>query len=440
MKIVILGNGIAGITCARTIRKKSSANISMISSETKFFWSRTALMYIFLGHMKFEHTKPYEDGFWEKNKINLIQARIKRVDFKTKKLTSDRGEEFEYDKLLIATGSVSNKFGWPGQDLGGVTGMYNYQDLIKIEEYAKTTSEAVIVGGGLIGVELAEMLVSRDISVKMLIREEGYWQNILPLADSRLVSEHISSHGVELKMNTELKEILPDDSGRVSALLTTEGEKFNCQIVGLTPGVKPNIALFQSLEIETSRGILVNENLETSIKDVYAAGDCAEFKTAPTGRKKNEQVWYTGRMQGELAGLNILGADKPYDPGPWFNSAKFFDLEFQTYGLVFPELNEDQDELLIYPDKDKLIHLVFKKGVGVVDGVNLFGIRQRHEVWDSWLRSKAGLKEIIRDFKKAGFDPEFSKDHYPEVLKAYSDRFPDDPILSATENNKNLAI
>jgi len=304
-----------------------------------------------------------------------------------------------------------------------VMGMYSYQDLLKIENYAETSSRAVIVGGGLIGVELAEMLVSRKIKVTMLIREQGYWQNILPSVDSMLVSDHIRSHGVKLKLNTELKEIISDDKGRVSDIICMDGEKINCQFLGLTPGVKPNIKIFQSSEIEYSRGILVDENLQSSIKDVFAAGDCAEFRIPPMGRKKNEQVWYTGRMQGELAAINILGSKKKYHPGPWFNSAKFFDLEFQTYGQVRPQLKEDQDELMIYPGKGRLIHVVFKKEDNRVEGVNLFGIRQRHEVWDFWLRSGAGLEEVIMDFRKADFDPEFKRDYYPAVIKAYNEKF-----------------
>jgi len=167
--IVILGNGISGITAARHIRKLSNNKISVISSETEHFFSRTALMYIYMGHMKYEHTKPYEDWFWKKNRIELINAHVREVDTNSKKLVFTNGQNIGYDVLILATGSISNKFGWPGQDLEGVSGMYSYQDLEYIEKYTKGIERGVIVGGGLIGIELAEMLKSQGIEVTFLV-------------------------------------------------------------------------------------------------------------------------------------------------------------------------------------------------------------------------------------------------------------------------------
>ncbi len=108
-KIVIIGNGISGITCARNIRKQGDDGITVISSETEHFYSRTALMYIYMGHMKYEHIKPYEDWFWEKNRIKLVKDHVTSIDIKGKKLLLQTGSSIQYDKLVIATGSVSNK-------------------------------------------------------------------------------------------------------------------------------------------------------------------------------------------------------------------------------------------------------------------------------------------------------------------------------------------
>ena len=127
--IVIIGNGISGITAARHIRKKSDHKITVISAETEYFFSRTALMYVYMGHMKFEHTQPYENWFWEKNRIHLKKGYVEKVDTNSKTLHFAKGDTLKYDKLVIASGSSSNKFGWPGQDLKGVQGLYNLQDL-----------------------------------------------------------------------------------------------------------------------------------------------------------------------------------------------------------------------------------------------------------------------------------------------------------------------
>ena len=180
--IVIIGNGISGVTAARHIRKLSDKRITIVSAETDYFFSRTALMYVYMGHMKFEHTKPYENWFWKKNRIELVKGFVKNIESNSKKLHFSDGRILSYDKLIIATGSKPNKFGWPGQDLDGVMGMYHKQDLDNLEKFApnnKVCNRAVIVGGGLIGIELAEMLHSRHIPVTFLVRESSFWNGVL---------------------------------------------------------------------------------------------------------------------------------------------------------------------------------------------------------------------------------------------------------------------
>jgi NADH oxidase (H2O2-forming) len=322
--IVIIGNGISGVTAARHIRKHSSNKITIISSETDHFFSRTALMYIYMGHMKYENTKPYEDNFWKKNRIDLLRDHVQSVNTKSKTVTLLTGNSIEYDILIIASGSKSNKFGWPGQELRGVQGLYSFQDLERMEQTTRGINHAVIVGGGLIGIEMAEMLLSRKIAVTMLVRESAFWSNVLPLQEANMISRHIQSHHVDLKLETELKEIQSDDKGCVQSIVTNHGETISCQFVGLTVGVSPAIEFLKDSGIATKRGILVNEYLETNIPDVYALGDCVERTYDLPGRRNIEQVWYTGRMMGEVLAQTICGVKTKYEPGPWFNSAKFF--------------------------------------------------------------------------------------------------------------------
>ncbi|MDP2413094.1 NAD(P)/FAD-dependent oxidoreductase [Daejeonella sp.] len=421
MNIVIIGNGITGITCARNIRKlDSNAFITVISEESEHFFSRTALMYIYMGHMKFEHTKPYEDWFWNKNRISLIRAYVKTLNSKDKTLHFDNGKSIAYDKLIIASGSIPNKFGWPGENLYGVQGLYSIQDLEQMERNTKNISSAVIVGGGLIGIEMAEMLHSRKIEVKMLIRENLYWSNILPREEAQLIGKHISAHGIDLRFNTELREIISDDQDRVKGVLTNTGEQFECQFVGLTAGVKPNIGFLEKHELETERGILINEYFETSIPDIYAAGDCAQFRNPKSGEPAVEQLWYTGKMQSETLARTICGDKSAYNRGIWFNSAKFFDLEYQTYGQVLPEINDQQKSFYWehlngkhafranYSNKDESIL-----------GFNFIGIRFRQAIAEDWIREHKTIDFVIQNLKKGWFDPEFSKAYYNDISHSY---------------------
>ena len=126
---MIIGNGISGITLARHIRKNGNNRITVISAETEYFFSRTALMYVYMGHMKFEHTQPYEHWFWRKNRIELKKAYVEKIDTASKQLIFSNKERLRYDKLVLATGSKPNKFGWPSENVDGVMGMYHKQDL-----------------------------------------------------------------------------------------------------------------------------------------------------------------------------------------------------------------------------------------------------------------------------------------------------------------------
>ncbi|MDP5171166.1 MAG: FAD-dependent oxidoreductase, partial [Bacteroidia bacterium] len=300
MHIVIIGNGVAGISAARHIRKHSDHDITVISAETDYFWSRTALMYIFMGHMEFEHTKPYEDWFWKKNRITLLRKYVTGINGEAKTIALAEGGELKYDKLVLATGSRSNRYGWPGQDLAGVQGMVSYQDLMSMEQYARDTKRAVVVGGGLIGIEMAEMFHARHIPVTFLVRENSFWNAVMPPEESAMINREIRRNGIDLRLGAELKEILPDDNGRVRAVVTKEGEEIACEFVGLTAGVSPNISLAKGTEIEVGRGFLVNEYLETSVKDIFAIGDCAELRNPAANRRAIEAVWYTGKLMGPV--------------------------------------------------------------------------------------------------------------------------------------------
>ena len=424
-RIVIIGNGISGVTAARHIRKRSDDKITIISSETAHFFSRTAIMYIYMGHMSYQNTKPYEDWFWKKNKIELVKDHVNKISTAEKVLQMASGTTIQYDTLIVACGSRSNKFGWPGQDLNGVQGLYGIPDLEEMERNTIGVQHAVIVGGGLIGIEMAEMLLSRKIGVTFLIRENAFWSNVLPLQEAQMISRHVREHHVDLREETELEEILSDSNGRVKGVVTKSGEKIDCQFVGLTVGVSPNIDFLKESGIETKRGVLVNEYLETNVTDVYAIGDCVERTYELPGRKNIEQVWYTGRMMGEVIAQTITGEKTKYEPGPWFNSAKFFDIEYQTYGNVWNELKPNEAEYYWeHSEGKKAMHFVWDKSSFQFLGINVFGIRLRHENFDRWLRERRSIQFVLTHLAEANFDPEFFDRHENEIQASFFKAFP----------------
>lgn len=435
MNIIIIGNGISGITAARYIRKLSDHHITVISDESDYFFSRTALMYVYMGHMRFQDIQPFETWFWAKNKIELLRARVRSVNVSAKSVELDIGTTLPYDRLIIATGSRSNKFGWPGQDLDGVHGLYHVQDLEAMNRHSGGLNQAVIVGGGLIGVEMAEMFHSRQIPVTFLVRESNFWNNVLPEEESALITRHIREHNIDLRLNTELKEIMPDNKGQCKAVVTSDGQQIDCGFVGLTVGVTPNIEWLKNSGIELGKGILVDQWLQTSATDVYAIGDCAEIRQPTSGRRAIEAVWYTGRMMGETVARTICGRAMTYNPGIWFNSAKFFDIEYQVYGQILPGA-EGQNSSVYWehPDGKKSIRVAFDPDSGAVTGFNLLGIRYRHEVCEIWLENGEHIETVLENLGIANFDPEFFPQHEADLVGTYNRKFGKQLKLIQTRN------
>jgi len=428
--IVIIGNGVSGVTAARHIRKLSDSKITIISAESEYFFSRTALMYVFMGHLDFEHTQPYENWFWKKNRIELVKGFVKNVNADEKTVVLSDASEIRFDSLIIATGSKPNKFGWPGQDLKGVQGMYSKQDLEALEENSENCKRAVIVGGGLIGIEMAEMLHSRNIPVTFLVRETSFWNGVLPKEESAMINREILENHIDLRLETNLLEIQSDENGRAKSVTTDKGETIECDVVGLTAGVSPNIDFLKDSKIALGRGVLVDRFLETNCKDIYAIGDCAEQHEGIGERRTIEAVWYTGRMMGEAVARTICGTPTKYNPGNWFNSAKFLDIEYQTYGWVWAAPKENEKRFYWeHVSGKKCIHINYDKETHQFIGINTFGIRLRHERFDSWLNDKASIEDVLTHLKDANFDPEFYAEHEQEILDKFN-----------VENNTDLKV
>jgi NADPH-dependent 2,4-dienoyl-CoA reductase/sulfur reductase-like enzyme len=438
-KIVIIGNGVAGTNAARYIRKLSDNQIVMISDETLKPFSRTALMYVFMGHVKQESTELYEDWFWGKNRIERIQARVTNIDADTKTLSLNDGKSIAYDKLIIATGSKSNKFGWKGQDLKGVHGLYHLQDMEAMERHSVGLKRAVIVGGGLIGIEMAEMFLSRNIAVTFLVREKSFWDNVLPAEESAMINRHILEHHIDLRLENELDEIIGDENGVAKAVRTKTGEIIACGFVGLTVGVSPNNPKGEgTTSIEFGRGVLVDDYLTTSNPDVYAIGDCAELRNPQVGRRSIEAIWYTGRMMGQTVAHTICGNPTKYIPRLWFNSAKFLDIEYQVYGEVLAKNPEGIQSLYWeHPKGKKAIRINCELASKKVKGFNLMGIRYRHEVCEKWILEGATIEEVLQNLSLANFDPEFFDEYEKELVNQYN-QLTNSSLVLKSKRNLNL--
>lgn len=432
LHLVIIGNGIAGISCALTLRRlRPEADITIISGESQHHYARTALMYVYMGHLRPADIKPYEDWFWTENRLDLVHATAVALHPAEQRVRLNNGLTLNYDALLLATGSESRFHDWPGQHLAGVQGLYNLPDLEAMSLGTQGIRRGVVVGGGLIGIELAEMLHSRGIEPLLLVRDAHYWASNLPPEEAALVDYQLKENQIPVRYNTGLREILGDTQGRVRAVLTTAGEEIACQWVGLATGVRPNLALARTAPaLETQQGILVDEYLKTNLPNIYAAGDCAQHRQPAAGELPIEQLWYTGRMQSETVAHTIAGQPTPYRRGIWFNSAKFFNLEFQTYGCA-PAVSANGFSSFYWqhPTRQVALRIYFETNDSqAVTGFNALGVRLRHAVCEQWIRQRVPLATVLARLGAANFDPEFFPRHEAAIVQAFNQQFPQQAV------------
>lgn len=428
-EVCIIGNGVAGSTLALNLSASAQFKVHLISEEADYFFSRTALMYVYMGHLTAEQTEPYERAVWKDSSINRIRGRVTRINRKIKQLKIDvyaSGTQLlNYDILVIATGSKPRFLDWPNAHLKGITGLYHLKDLEYIEQLTSTQEHcknALIVGGGLIGVELAEMLHSRKIDVKMLIRESLFWSSVLPDTDALLVQKHIESRGIEIIPNSELKGFIATDHSHVKGVELSNGRCIDTQFVGVCIGVTPNIDFLKESEIEMDQGILVNEYLQTNDPFIFAIGDCAQLRQSHPSRRALEAVWYVARKMADTLSKHFMEGPVAYTQAHWFNSAKFFDLEYQTYGQVSNSSKRKNSEHQFHwhnASMTKGMTLAYEAHTRLFLGVNSLGIRLKQSVFEDWLDESATIDQVVDQIEKAHFDTEFSKNHAKDLRYAF---------------------
>ncbi len=423
--LLVIGNGIAGISAALEFRRlHPTGSVLVVSDESSYFYSRPALMYVYLRTLKLEHTYPYEKKFWRKQNIALKQAKVIALHPPQNSATLSDGSTIHYRYCLLATGAIGRELNVPGYLLAGVQTFTNLNDLAKLEAAThpkKLPRRAIIIGGGLIGIEVCEMLRSRHIPVTFLVREPWYFPLALSETEGRLVEEEIRAHGAELWLQSEAREF--QGSGKVERVITQDGRVIEADLVVVTIGVTPRIDLAQRAALACERGILVNEYQQTAIENIFAAGDCAEVPFA--GSRRLELLWYTGERQGKTAGANIARlvkgeAMQPYTRDIWFNSAKFFTLDWHNYGDTNTPVGNKREFVFRFPGEKKVLRLVY--GEGKILGFSSLGLRLRDKICRNWIAERRSVDYIIEHLKEALFDPEFFKTNLKALQTTWAAR------------------
>ncbi|MFW5967876.1 MAG: NAD(P)/FAD-dependent oxidoreductase [Persicimonas sp.] len=414
MHVVIVGNGVAGIEAAFAVRSRrdpGQARITVVSDESDYFFSRTALMYAYMDKLDRRDLEPYERHVYDDKQIELVRARAVDLDADRGQITLDDGETLEYDRLLLAVGARPRMVPWEGLEAveEGLVHLVSMQDLDHCERLTRTSQKAVVVGGGLIGTELVECLAFHGVEVTFLVREPWFWPAALGEREGRIVADHIRSHGVDVRLDEEMVEILTDDRGRVEGVRTDAGRRIDCDLLGVAIGVVSNCEWLEGVSTPPAigHGILVDRSFRTSLPNVWAAGDCVEITD---GERPGliETYWYAARRHGRLAGLSMLGEEVTYQPPVYFNSTKMFELEFTTVGNALQAPSGSTTLFRKMPGEPISQRIVANERDEVI-GFNLLGSRFDHRVLQRWIRSGRKLDWVREHFERAQFDVEFGR-------------------------------
>lgn len=309
---VIVGAGVAGIAAAEALRARdAAASIAVITDDPAGFYSRPGLAYYLSGLVPEGQLFPRSPAELRALGLTWLTSRAVGLDPRAHRLTLADGRALPYDKLLLATGATAARPDFPGGDLDGVVTLDSLDDARQIVRRARPGTPAVVVGGGITALELAEGLRARGCRVHYLLRGARYWANVLDAEESTLVEGHLRELGVHIHYHTRVLQAL-GGRGRVTAVETEVGDRIPCQLLAVAIGTRPRLDLAHSGGLECDRGILADEYLETSAEDVLAAGDVAEVYDETTGRATLDTLWSSARAHGEAAAATMAGTPTVY--------------------------------------------------------------------------------------------------------------------------------
>lgn len=351
---LIIGNGAAGMSAAEEIRRRDSqADITLVSDEPFAMYSRPGLAYLLTDEIPEPRVFCRTPEYYAEHRLRLLFARAAALDLEHRQVQLSDGENLAFDRLLLATGSSAVPATFPGSALDGVVyldTLNNVRDIVRrIENGARA---AVIVGGGITAMELAEGLAHRHLTVHYLLRKKTIWSALLTPEESQIVESHARTLGIQIHYNEEIAEIV-GMHGRVKSVVTTGGQRIACDVVGAAIGVRPNIALAKNAGLKVDRAIVVNEFLETSAPGVFAAGDAAQVFDHWSGEYRVDDLWPSAIQAGRAAGANMAGASVPYIKGVPFNAALLFGVHLTAIGQagVGARNGDDANEMLQYQSR-----------------------------------------------------------------------------------------
>ena len=328
---IIVGNGIAGVTAAETLRTEDvAAQIIIVADDARPAYYRPALKDLLAGRMREEALRARPGNFYQEQRIQGVIDRVVGIHAGQHIVGLQSGRQLAYDRLLLANGARPNVLTCPGSNLVGVTTLRSVEDYQRVLSALNDARRIVVVGSGTLALESVESLRQRGYAVSHLLRHSTLWSEVLDATASDLVLQQEMRGGADVHLEEEVVEIT-GAQGRVNGVVTTKGNRIPCDMVLVAIGIAPDTDLLRRSGIVCGRGARVDAQTRTSVPDVFAAGDIVETVDAMTGRARVIGQWFPAVQQARAAAYGMLNMPKG---NPTFSSASFYNATF-LYGLDF---------------------------------------------------------------------------------------------------------
>jgi nitrite reductase (NADH) large subunit len=334
IRYVIIGTGVAAIAAAAAIRSNDDqSELSIVGDDPFVYYSRPGLAYYLTGELPEKWLFPYQKEDYHKLRAKFFTATVLRILPEEKSVLLDTAGHLPYERLLIATGAQAVSLKIPGADLQGVYKLDHLNDARVLLAKAKRKHTALVTGGGITALELAEALAARGVNVHYILRSERYWPNVLDETESHMIENRLRHDGIQLHHKSEISEIM-GKNGHVTGALLADGSHLRCDLLAYAIGIAPRINLAQEAGINCERGILVDEFMQTSQLDIFAAGDVAQVYDPTTNKHVLDSLWTPAREQGYTAGCNMSGSTLFYSKPAAFNVTRLAGLTTTIIGAV----------------------------------------------------------------------------------------------------------
>ncbi|PSP34462.1 NADH oxidase [Halobacteriales archaeon QH_10_70_21] len=381
---VIIGDGIAGSSAAETLREADpDADVTVITEEGEALYNRILIKEFAKGKLPAAPVSIHDPDWYAERDIDLqLDTVVTGVDTEGHEVHTHEGDVYEYDKLLLATGGTPTQLPVEDSDAEGIHHFWTFEDARAIKESAAEAETGVVVGAGLLGIDLAAICGAQDVDAHYLMRGNAWWRYALSEEGAEIIHDALREKGVTPVFGSGVDHFETDEDGHVTAAVDPNGDRFEAEFAGVAIGLNFNTEFISDTDIELDNGIVVDEYMRTNVEDVYAAGDITQFHDVILGERAQNGAWGSAKEQGSVAGTN-MAADAEAERFEWVSSYSITHFDFPFLSFGHPTLGDETVERKY--DEDTWRRVTLKDG-RVIGGV-LIGD----------LSAQSALKKLARE-------------------------------------------